>query len=70
VVDVMGVDPGEVLFVGDSWLPDVVGPLSAGMGAVHIWRGDERHGQDPPTLVGGAQRIGDLTALLPLVSPA
>ena len=23
----LGADPGEVLFVGDTWGPDVVGPL-------------------------------------------
>jgi len=60
----LGVDPGEVVFVGDSWGPDVQGPRGAGMTAVHIWREGERGRQVPPVLSEGDHRIGDLTGLL------
>jgi putative hydrolase of the HAD superfamily len=35
-----GVSPGEVLFVGDTWGPDVVGPLEAGFRPVYLRRDD------------------------------
>ncbi len=49
-------DPGTTLFVGDSWAPDVLGPLRAGMRAAHVVRGD----RDAPELPHGAVRITDL----------
>jgi putative hydrolase of the HAD superfamily len=64
----LGVDPGQVLFVGDSWVPDVVGPTAAGMGAVHLWRPDERPGQVPPALGEAERRISQLDQLLELVA--
>ena len=36
-------EPGEALFVGDTWVPDVEGPLAAGMRPVHVWREDRAH---------------------------
>jgi putative hydrolase of the HAD superfamily len=40
-LDRLGVDPGAAVFVGDTWLPDVEGPLLAGVrGAVHVERAD------------------------------
>ncbi len=63
----LGVDAGEVVFVGDSWEPDVRGPRRLGMTAVHVWREDERRGMDPPALEPGDSRVGDLTGVLEIV---
>jgi putative hydrolase of the HAD superfamily len=66
--------PSEVLFVGDTWVPDVVGPLAAGMRPVHLWRPDQAErareiGTEPlaPPLPDGAVRAADLRAVLDLV---
>ncbi len=61
------VDPAEVVFVGDSWEPDVRGPRRMGMTAVHVWREEERSGMDPPALQPGDHRVGDLTGVLEIV---
>ena len=53
--------PGEAVFVGDSWAPDILGPVSVGMSAVHIARDPN---ETTPELVAGAHRIGDLRELL------
>jgi putative hydrolase of the HAD superfamily len=63
----LGVRPDEVVFVGDSWGPDVQGPRQAGMTAVHLWREDERAGQTAPDLGDGAHRINDLAGLLEIL---
>ena len=42
----LGVDPADVVFVGDSWEPDVRGPRRLGMTAVHVWREEERQGME------------------------
>lgn len=69
-----GVPPTEALFVGDTWGPDVEGPLAVGMRAVHVRRGptDGPRGDDsseaPEDLPAGALRIGDLTAVVDLLS--
>jgi putative hydrolase of the HAD superfamily len=55
----------EVLFVGDTWGPDVVGPVSAGMRAVHIWREDDQ--RETPAPPDGAARITDLRGVLDLL---
>jgi putative hydrolase of the HAD superfamily len=60
-----GVAPGDVVFVGDTWEPDVVGPISAGMRAVHVWRDDDQ--REPPPPPNGAERIADLRGLLDLI---
>jgi len=52
-------DPQTTLFVGDSWAPDVLGPIRAGMRAAHVLR-DER---PAPHLPPGAVRVGDLSEL-------
>jgi putative hydrolase of the HAD superfamily len=62
----LDVDPGEVVFVGDSWEPDVRGPRRAGMAAVHVWRewhSDER----APALQPGDQRVEELSGVLALL---
>ena len=43
-VSALDVEPAEVVFVGDSWEPDVRGPRRLGMTAVHVWREEERRG--------------------------
>jgi putative hydrolase of the HAD superfamily len=64
----LGVDPSEVVFVGDSWEPDVRGPQRHGMTAVHVWREEERRGMLPPTLQAGDHRVADLTGVLNVVA--
>jgi putative hydrolase of the HAD superfamily len=63
----LGVDASEVVFVGDSWEPDVRGPRRLGMTAVHVWREDERRGMEPPALLPGDYRVGDLAGVLEIV---
>ncbi|MFJ6770829.1 HAD family hydrolase [Kitasatospora sp. NPDC091257] len=59
-----GLRAGEVLFVGDMWAPDVLGPLAAGMRPVHLCRPDPAvRGAEPP-LPAGAARIRGLRDLL------
>ncbi len=60
----LSVDPCDVLFVGDSWEPDVRGPRRVGMAAVHVWREDERTGQSAPPLEPGDHRVGELSGVL------
>ena len=60
----VGVDPGEALFVGDSFGPDVLGPVDAGMRAVHVWRHDHH---EAPELPPNAHRVSDLRGVLDLL---
>ncbi len=62
VTEMIGVEPAEALFVGDSVVPDVDGPMQIGMAAAHVWR--HRVSFDAPELPVGARRIGSLTELL------
>lgn len=58
----------DVLFVGDTWGPDVEGPRAVGMCAVYLER--EGHWPDPTCPADGARdvtRIVDLRGLLELV---
>ncbi len=64
--DALGVDPTQVVFVGDSWEPDVRGPRRIGMTAVHVWRADDRDGQVAPELEPGDHRVAELTGVLPI----
>lgn len=66
--------PGEALFVGDSWGPDVEGPVAAGMRAVHLYRWDQAERAREvgatalaPPLPDGVVRAPDLRAVLDLV---
>ena len=61
-LELLGVSGKEAAFVGDSWEPDVVGPLAAGMRPFHLLRDPE--GGAPPALPRGASRIATLTELL------
>jgi putative hydrolase of the HAD superfamily len=62
----LGIDPTQALFVGDSWEPDVRGPRRLGMTAVHVWRTEERTGQEAPPLEPGDHRVAELTGVLPI----
>ena len=62
----LGVDAADVVFVGDSWEPDVRGPRRLGMTAVHVWREADRPGLVPPALEPGDHRVDDLGGVLPL----
>jgi putative hydrolase of the HAD superfamily len=64
----LGVTFDDVVFVGDSWRPDVEGPRSLGMTAVHVWRIEERGGVEPPALMEGAHRVGALSEIPALLS--
>jgi len=64
----LGVTLDEVVFVGDSWRPDVEGPRSLGMTAVHVWRDEERGDVQPPDLMEGTYRVGDLSEIPALLS--
>jgi putative hydrolase of the HAD superfamily len=57
----LGVGAAETLFVGDSWGPDVLGPISVGMRSVHVVR-DPR--APAPELVERAARVASLEELL------
>jgi putative hydrolase of the HAD superfamily len=66
ILGALGVAAPETIFVGDSWEPDVLGPIGAGMRSVHVDRAPargERAGASPP-LVAGASRVSDLRRLL------
>lgn len=54
-------EPETTVFVGDSWAPDVLGPIRAGMRAAHV----VRDGRPAPELPVGAVRIADLSELYP-----
>lgn len=57
--------PAErVLFVGDMWTPDVLGPLAAGMRAVHLCRPDRAVEGAAPPLPERAARISGLRELI------
>jgi putative hydrolase of the HAD superfamily len=62
--EAMGADPCDIVFVGDSWEPDVRGPRRVGMTAIHVWRDEERRGQVAPVLEVGDHRVGDLRGVL------
>jgi putative hydrolase of the HAD superfamily len=67
-VDALGVRAADVVFVGDSWGPDVRGPRRVGMTAVHVWRGEERRRETPPALWPGDHRVRDLTGVPGIVA--
>jgi putative hydrolase of the HAD superfamily len=64
----LGVEAADVVFVGDSWEPDVRGPRQLGMTAVHVWRAAEREGRLPPALQPGDHRVAELTGVLEIVN--
>jgi putative hydrolase of the HAD superfamily len=64
-----GLTPADVLFVGDTWGPDVEGPRAAGMTPVYLER--VGHWSDATKPAEGAEdpvaRIRDLTGVLPFL---
>jgi putative hydrolase of the HAD superfamily len=61
-------DPAGVVFVGDSWGPDVEGPKAMGMRPVHVWRPEwEGEREPPPPVSNGVVRLPDLSGLVDLV---
>ncbi|MBA3268377.1 MAG: HAD family hydrolase [Acidimicrobiia bacterium] len=67
-IEACGISPGDALFVGDTWFPDVEGPLAAGMHPVHVWREHDDHvSGPPPPLPPGVHRVPDLRGVLDLV---
>jgi putative hydrolase of the HAD superfamily len=68
-----GVEADEALFVGDTWGPDVEGPLAAGIPAVYLRRvghwPDGTCPHDDPT-TAAVPVLPDLTGLLDLVDGA
>jgi putative hydrolase of the HAD superfamily len=69
-LDRLDLGPENVLFVGDTWGPDVEGPRAVGMCAVYLERAghwpDTTRPVDEPT---GVARIRDLRGLLTLARP-
>lgn len=64
-----GLDPTEILFVGDTWGPDVVGPLAAGMSPVYLERDGHWPDATRPDDASGVEVtvLRDLRGLLPLL---
>lgn len=63
-----GLEAAEILFVGDTWGPDVAGPLAAGMTPAYLER--VGHWADPTVPLDASSaavtRLRDLRGLLPL----
>ncbi|MGH9276551.1 MAG: HAD family hydrolase [Acidimicrobiales bacterium] len=57
-----GVAPADAVFVGDTWYPDVEGPLAAGLRPIHVWRPED--GRPPPPAADGVPRVADLRGVL------
>jgi putative hydrolase of the HAD superfamily len=66
-LDRCGVAPADALFVGDTWGPDVEGPLAVGLRPVHVWRPRDGRSSPPPALVDGVRRVTDLRGVVDLV---
>jgi putative hydrolase of the HAD superfamily len=64
----LGVEPGAALFVGDTWGPDVAGPLAAGMQPVYVRRDHREPDATAPTdaLDDRVPRLPGLRGLLDL----
>jgi putative hydrolase of the HAD superfamily len=79
LLDRTGLDPAEILFVGDTWGPDVEGPLAAGMAAAYLerighWPDPTLPASTPPTSTPRAStpradvaRLRDLRGVIPLL---
>ena len=62
------VDAADTVFVGDSFGPDVEGPLGVGIPtAVHVYRPGEEPPRAAPPLPEGAVRVNDLRGVLDIV---
>jgi putative hydrolase of the HAD superfamily len=65
-----GTNPAETLFVGDTWGPDVEGPLAAGMTPLYLRRVGHWDDITAPTDFGSVAVSPDITAVLDLVHTA
>lgn len=65
-LETVGVAAADALFAGDNWHPDVEGPRTAGMDAVHVVREDAPPTEVPP-LPDGVRRMADLRGILDVV---
>lgn len=69
-LDCLEADPATCLFVGDTWGPDVEGPLAAGMRSVYVRRAGREHDRTAPEMPDGAgspvATLHDLRGLLEL----
>jgi putative hydrolase of the HAD superfamily len=61
VLQSIGVEAADTVFVGDSWGPDVLGPLEMGMAAVHVVRDAS---SPSPELLPRTYRVTALDQLL------
>jgi len=61
----LGVPPEAVLFVGDSWMNDVAGPMEVGMQAVWL----NRKGLPQPPGPDPLAIVADLAELEALIAP-
>jgi putative hydrolase of the HAD superfamily len=64
----VGVPAKDAVFVGDSFGPDVEGPLAAGLPtAIHVYRAAEELPRSAPPLPHGALRVSALRGVLDIV---
>ncbi len=68
-LDKLGTEASKVVFVGDTWGPDVVGPRAMGMKAVYLRREGHWPDDTAPAILDaeGVTVAADLTAVLDLV---
>ena len=67
LAETMQLPPGQILYVGDNPIPDVLGPLRAGMLAAWVNRGGYRKPRGTPE---AHARVKTLAELLPLLVPS
>lgn len=67
MLESLDIEAEDAVFVGDSWGPDVLGPTSVGMEAVHLLRDNTR---EAPELVPGSSRVSNLDQLLAIIEDA
>ena len=65
VVELAGVEPGKIAYVGDRVDNDVAPAIAAGMVGVHIRRGPWGHLQEPPAEAIRIDSLDELPAALP-----
>ncbi len=65
VVELAGVEPGKIAYVGDRVDNDVGPAIAAGMVGVHIRRGPWGHLQEPPAAAIRIASLDELPAALP-----
>ena len=63
----VGVEPSAVLFVGDTWGPDVVGPLEQHMTPVYLRRDGHWPDDTAPSDLGDVVTAPDLSILLDII---